>query len=126
MARLVQVELELRSEVVLVFLVAALLVQVGQGVRAQEALVERLVLVGYLWQMPVCMEVQVVPMPVDRTGMVQLLAALELVAQVAKGVVPVLLLAKVPDVRRTVCATQVTSRWAWTGWTAQRSANAIP
>ncbi len=51
--------------------------------------------------------------PVDQTEVVELLAALELVAQVAK----------VPSVRRTVCATQVTSRWAWT---AQRSASAIP
>ena len=109
------------------FLVAALLVHVGQGVRAQEALVERLVLVEYLWQMPVCMEVQVVPMPVGRTGMVQLLAALEVVELVAKGALPVRRpLAKVSGVPRTVCATQVTSRWAWTGWTARRSASAIP
>jgi hypothetical protein len=63
-------------------------------------LVERLVLVEYLWQMPVCMEVQVLPMPVDRTGMVQLLAALEVVE----------LVARVQHAHRFVCATQPTSR----------------
>ena len=57
------------------------LVPVGQAVPAQVELAESLV-------------------PVDQTEAVQLLAALELVAQVAK----------VPCVRRTLCATQVTSR----------------
>ena len=95
-------------------LVAPSLVRVEPGVPPQEGLVAPLV-------------------PAGRMGLVELLAAPTLVARVAKGARPALLLAKVASVRCTLCATQVTIRWPWgldetssfPPGTAQRNASAI-
>ena len=87
------------------------LVQVEQEVPPQEALVAPLVLV--VLEVAAWVVLEEPSVPADQTEVVEQAAALGLVARVAK----------VPCVRRTACATQVTSRWAWT---AQRSASAIP